>query len=293
MRRSIGKISAMLFAGVVMAGMSTGVSAAVAPGFTGVSDLQYYENGQPSNKSGWVTYGKNHYYLNNGRAVTGWYTLPSFAGGKKTYRYYFGKKGNVSTDLYRTFGTTWMKKKLKVYVNLTTHNINLMAYNKQAKKYNIPVRAWVCSTARDGHSTRVGNYHLSRSSASSWFIYKRSNPHHYYQYKVKIHGTNMLFHSEMYRGTSKKKLLAYTYNGLGTNQSTRCIRQQCGNAYLLYRTAKVNKHSIPVKIYRSSDKGAFGVRTIQNSGGKISRKQRWDPTDPKFKNRKGSKWKEM
>ena len=73
----------------------------------------------------------------------------------------------------------------------------------------------------------------------------------------------------MYRGTSNKKLIASTYNGLGTNQTTACIRVQAGNARLIYDIAKTNRYSIPIRIYRSSNKGPFGKITLNDTTGKI------------------------
>ena len=73
----------------------------------------------------------------------------------------------------------------------------------------------------------------------------------------------------MYRGTSNKKLIASTYNGLGTNQTTACIRVQAGNAKLIYDIAKTNRYSIPIRIYRSSNKGPFGKITLNDTTGKF------------------------
>lgn len=259
---------------------------AVPPGFTGVYQLTYYKNGQPAPASGWVECKGDYYYFNQNRALTGWNYVKDLSGGKTVYKYYFDGNGVLSQNLFKTFGAKTRKQKLKVFVNLTTHNVTIYLYDKKKKKYNTPAKTWVCSTARDGKSTRKGNYYLAKGTATRWFIYKRSDPYHYYQYKVKIRGTNMLFHSEMYSGTSKSRLVTSTYNGLGTNQTTRCIRSQCGNAYLLYRIAKENKHSIPVKIYRSKNKGPFGKKTLANSGGRVKRGTRYDPTDPALTNYK-------
>ena len=105
----------------------------------------------------------------------------------------------------------------------------------------------------------------------------------YYQWGVLVGGTKSWIHSEMYRGTSNKKLIASTYNGLGTNQTTACIRVQAGNAKLVYDIAKTNRYSIPVRIYRSSNKGPFGKITLKDTTGKIPGNQKYDPTDPAFK----------
>lgn len=115
---------------------------------------------------------------------------------------------------------------------------------------------------------------------------KKSNPWHYYQWGVFVKGTRSWIHSEMYRGTSNKKLIASTYNGLGTNQTTACIRVQAGNAKLIYDIAKTNRYSIPIRIYRSSNKGPFGKITLNDTTGKIPGNQNYDPTDPAFKNKR-------
>ena len=257
--------------------------ATVPADFTGVYNLQFYKKGKPFKKTGWIKYNDYRYYLKNGQALTGWNYVQDLSGSSQKYKYYFSKTGRLSENLFKTFGARIRKRRMKVCVNLTTHNITIYLYDKKKHNYDIPAKSWVCSTARDGRSTVPGNYHLSKSSASAWFIYKKTDPYHYYQYKVKIHGTRMLFHSEMYTGTSKSKLATWTYNGLGTNQTTRCIRSQCGNAYLLYRIARENRYAIPVRIYRSSNKGPFGKKTLANSGGKLKNGQRYDPTDPKYR----------
>ena len=254
----------------------------VPANFTGIYKLRYYKKGKAVKVKGWKKIDKSYYFFKNNKALTGWKYVRDLSGSSKKYKYYFSKNGKLSQNLFKTFGAKVRKKKMKIFVNLTTHNTTIFLWDKKKKDYVIPAKTWVCSTARDGHSTTPGNFHLSKSSASSWFIYTRSNPYHYYQYKVKIHGTNMLFHSEMYSGTKKSKLVVSTYNDLGKNQTTRCIRSQCGNAYLLYRIAKENKHSIPVRIYRSSNKGPFGKKTLANSGGRLKKGTRYDPTDPKL-----------
>lgn len=81
---------------------------------------------------------------------------------------------------------------------------------------------------------------------------------------VFIKGNTQLVHSEMYRGTSNKKLIASTYNGLGTNQITACIRVQAGNAKLIYDIAKTNRYRILSHLRsqtRTSSEGNFNDTT--------------------------------
>lgn len=251
--------------------------------FTGIMNNKFYRRGVFTNYTGWKNWNGNRYYLKKGKAVTGWRYLKDYSGSSTKYKYYFNKNGKLSMDLFKTFGSSYKKKKMKFQLNLTTHNITFMLYDNKTKKYDIPAKSIVCSTARDGRSTYVGNHYLSKGTARRWFIYKKSNPWHYYQWGVLVGGTKSWIHSEMYRGTSNKKLIASTYNGLGTNQTTACIRVQAGNAKLVYDIAKTNHYSIPVRIYRSSNKGPFGKITLNDTTGKIPSSQKYDPTDPAFK----------
>ena len=254
--------------------------------FTGISDNKYYKRGVFTKYTGWKNWKGNRYYLKKGKAVTGWKYLRDYSGSRTKYKYYFKKNGRLSKDLFKTFGSSYKKKRMKLELNLVTHNITFLLYDGKTNKYDIPAKTVVCSTARDGRSTYVGNHYLSKGTARSWFIYKKSNPWHYYQWGVFVKGTRSWNHSEMYRGTSNKKLIASTYNGLGTNQTTACIRVQAGNAKLIYDIAKTNRYSIPIRIYRSSNKGPFGKITLNDTTGKIPGNQNYDPTDPAFKNKR-------
>lgn len=254
--------------------------------FTGINDRKFYKNGVFYPITGWKNWNKDRYYLKKGIAVTGWNYIKDYSGSKTKYKYYFKKNGKLSMDLFKTFGSEYKKKKMKFQLNLTTHNLTFMLYDNKTGKYDIPAKTVVCSTARDGKSTYVGNHTLGKGSGSRWFIYKKSNPYHYYQWGVLVKGTRSWIHSEMYRGTSNKKLIASTYNGLGTRQTTACIRVQAGNAKLVYDISWANRYSIPVQIYRSNNKGPFGKITLDDTTGKIPNNQNYDPTDPAFKNKK-------
>lgn len=63
---------------------------------------------------------------------------------------------------------------MKLELNLVTHNITFLLYDGKTNKYDIPAKTVVCSTARDGRSTYVGNHYLSKGTARSWFIYKKA-----------------------------------------------------------------------------------------------------------------------
>ncbi len=250
--------------------------------FTGIANKKYYVNGVFNKKTGWLNWNSARYYLKSGKAVTGWKYLKDYSKSSTKYKYYFKKDGKLVTDLFKQFGSSYKKKRMKIRLNLTTHNITFYLYDYAKKQYIIPAKTVVCSTARDGKSTYVGNHYLAKSTARRWFIYKKSKPWHFYQWGVWVHGTKSWIHSEMYRSTNNRRLIADTYNGLGTNQTTACIRVQAGNAKLVYDIAKSNPYRVYVQIYRSSNRGPFGKVTLSSTTGKISKKQTYDPTDPAF-----------
>ena len=145
----------------------------------------------------------------------------------------------------------------------------------------------VCSTSRKAKGTKAySGCRLEKTSAVRWFIYKKSRPYHYYQWGVKVKHGNFYFHSARYTTTNNRKLEVGLYNDLGTNQTTTSVRLQAVNAKLIYDIAKTNRYSIPIRIYRSSNKGPFGKITLKDTTGKIPGNQNYDPTDPAFKNKR-------
>lgn len=121
--------------------------------FTGISDNKYYKRGVFTKYTGWKNWKGNRYYLKKGKAVTGWKYLRDYSGSRTKYKYYFKKNGRLSKDLFKTFGSSYKKKRMKLELNLVTHNITFLLYDGKTNKYDIPAKTVVCSTARDGRST--------------------------------------------------------------------------------------------------------------------------------------------
>ena len=130
--------------------------------FTGISDNKYYKRGVFTKYTGWKNWKGNRYYLKKGKAVTGWKYLRDYSGSRTKYKYYFKKNGRLSKDLFKTFGSSYKKKRMKLELNLVTHNITFLLYDGKTNKYDIPAKTVVCSTARDGRSTYVGNHYLPK-----------------------------------------------------------------------------------------------------------------------------------
>lgn len=256
--------------------------------YSGIVGRKWYKKGKFQKVTGWKKINNAIYYLQKGVAVTGWNRLKSYSGGSSKYKYYFKKNGRLVTDLFSLKRSYYIKQNMKIRVNLTTHNTTFYIYNNQTKAYDIPALSAVCSTSRTYNGTKPGHFRLEKTSARKWFIYKKSNPWHYYQYGVHIKGSKSWFHSTMYRTTNKKSLIvtgSSGYNRLGTNQTTACIRHQAGVAKLIYDiSTKTNKKArVWVDIYRSSNKGPFGKITLSDTTGKLKSSQKYDPTDPSFK----------
>lgn len=273
---------------------------------TGVVNLQYYKAGKPTSVTGWkkmnsrgMYNGAAVYYFKKGKAVTGWHYLKSYGGGSAKYKYNFRSNGTLRTNLFAWKRSYYIKQKLYIKTNLTTHNTTIYVYDKATGKYDIPAITAVCSTSRKKNGTRpVKKTYIQKTSARKWFIYKKSNPWHYYQYGVLINGSASWYHSTMYKTKKANSLVNPTsssgYNYLGTNQTTACIRQQAGMARLIYDIAVMNrqpraslkkqKERVWVDIYRSGDKGPFGKITLKDSSSKLKSGVKKDPTDPKYGN---------
>ena len=253
---------------------------------TNVVNNQYYENGVPFTGTKWVKIGKNIYYIENGQAVTGWRYLPSYSGGTMKYKYCFKKNGVLNTNLFATNYKKYIKVPMTIDVNIRTHTVTFLMYNKATKKYDIPLKSCVCATSRKKLIT--GNYRLEKTSAERWFIYKKSKPWHYYQWKVHIKGTAVNFHSSQYYTTNNRRLNAGIYNLLGTSCTTYCVRVQAVNAKLIYdiSTKTYKKARVWVKMHINKNNGPFGQVTLEDTTGKVKKSQRYDPTDPMIKKKK-------
>ena len=251
--------------------------------YTGVVSRKYYKNGKAQNVSGGRKIGNSVYYFKKGVAVTGWKRLKSYGGGTAKYKYYFKKNGRLVMDLFSVNRNYYIKQKMKIRVNLTTHNTTFYIYDNQTKDYTIPALTAICSTSRTRTGTPTGHFRLEKTSARKWFIYTKSNPYHYYQYGVHIKGSKSWFHSTMHRTTSRNSLIvngAAGYNKLGTNQTTACIRHQAGVAKLIYdiSTKTYRKARVWVDVYRSGTQGPFGKITLAQTTGKLKSSQKYDPT---------------
>ncbi len=249
-----------------------------------VVDLVYYKNGQAqTDYTGWVKAGGSLYYINKGKALAnGYYAVKGYDCKSRAYTYAFAKDGRVITNFYglsKKYYNMYLKKKLQFEINLSSHTFTILMKDPRTGQYTIPLKSFVCATSRHYNGTPTGTYRLNKGFHLRWFIYRRSNPYHYYQWAVKVGNTNILIHSNMYYTTNNRRLVKKYYNLFGHNITTHCIRVQAVNAKMIYQIACKNKYPIKVRIYRSEDNpGPFGEITLNDTTGKTNKN--YDPTDP-------------
>ncbi|MCC8098470.1 MAG: hypothetical protein LIO78_00145 [Clostridiales bacterium] len=220
------------------------------------------------------------YYYVGGKKVTGWYYIER---NGSTYKYYFDPDdGHLVTNLYAYFGSSYKYKKCKLVVNKTTHNASLLGYDSSTNSYCIPYYSFIVSTAKKTANTPTGTYALSSNYHRKWFTFvdeDNDNKEYYYAYATLISGSGCWFHSEYYTVYgSLNSLSASTYNGLGTNQTSYCVRAQLYVAKLVYDIRDCYSGSIKVEIVANSVKGPFGKITLSSTTGKISSSTKTDPT---------------
>lgn len=153
-----------------------------------------------------------------------------------------------------------------IQVNKGTNVVTI--YSKDEKgKYNVPEKAFVCSTGVD---TPVGTFKTPNK-----FRWQPLQNDVWGQYCTQISG-NYLFHSVYYDTKNPADLNIRAYNLLGTTASHGCIRLTCGDAKWIYDNCALGT---TVKIINGSSKNdPLGKpKAMKISTG-------WDPTDPDPKN---------
>lgn len=166
--------------------------------------------------------------------------------------------------------TTPPKGNYLVKVNVA-HNC-VTVYEKDANgEYNVPVKAFVCSTAREGKTTPLGTF--KTSAKWDWAVMGDGT---YTQYVYRFNGA-YLFHSVPYFTKSHSNLEYEEYNKLGEAASAGCVRLRAIDAKWIYDNVGVGSTVI---VYRDeTSPGPLGKPSVE----KIpldSPYKGWDPTDP-------------
>lgn len=221
----------------------------------------------------------------------GWF-YEKYAG--KTYKFYYVNNKKV-TDLTKILkikeSNATNINKFYIEINRAASAVTIFMYNKETKKYDIPVKTCSVSVGADtwtnaGTSglnpdssyTPLGTYSICTNGTSVKYSMK---PMHepdgkilYARWTSHIVG-NVYFHSIAVPKDSHYALSPYTYNRLGSPASAGCIRMTVADAKWIYDYASTG--SI-VKVVKGNAKkpGPLGkAPTIKVQGG-----INYDPTDP-------------
>ena len=249
-----------------------------------VVDLVYYFNGVPQYQyTGWLAIGSSLYFINKGIALSnGYHLVPGYKCRTRKFSYKFDQDGTVVKNLFgvsREDYRQMIKMPMRFEINLATNTFTIYMKNPRTRTYDIPMKSFICCSSRHYNGTPTGNYTLNKGRRHRWFIYRRSNPYHYYQYSVKIGTTDVIIHSNMYYSTNNRRLVKKYYNQFGKNITTHCVRVQVVNAKMIYDIARKNRHKIKVKIYRNkANPGPYGKIRLSDTTGKTNKN--YDPTDP-------------
>lgn len=159
-----------------------------------------------------------------------------------------------------------------ILVNRVMNTVTIYAPGNDGY-YSVPVKAMICSTARQGHVTPLGRYSLI-SWRSEWRLMFDGT---YGQYATGFYG-NYLFHSICYTDDSHDAMKQESYNALGEAASMGCIRLETADAKWIFDNCPAGT---PVVIYDDpASPGPLGKpsKTVEHITDEMY--NGWDPTDP-------------
>lgn len=159
-----------------------------------------------------------------------------------------------------------------IMVNRAANTVTVYAMDEQGA-YTVPVRAMVCSTARQGYTTPLGSYRLAEFR-SEWRLMLDGT---YGQYATCFKG-HYLFHSVCYSTNSHDAMVRQAYNNLGSPASMGCVRLQTADAKWIFDNCPAGT---PVTIYDDADEpGPLGKPEPLIDEITEEAYNGWDPTDP-------------
>lgn len=252
-------------------------TAVMKTGWLELNGKKYYMNPVKTSstygaaKTGWVKIQGYWYYFNtDGTMKTGWLTLAD-SNGNATKYYLDPTTGKMATGTKVIAGVTYnfgTSGKIKVTLSGSwSIHVNRKKCCITIYKGSTPVKAMICSTAKNGTSTPTGTFRLldklrwHELIGPSWG-----------QYCSHI-TSDILFHSVTYsRYRDNHSLFTSAYNNLGSPASAGCIRLQVIDAKWMYENLPVG-----TKVVISDNEAMpLGKPVIS----KIPSTQNYDPTDP-------------
>lgn len=224
-------------------------------------------------------------------AKNGWF-YEKYNG--KTYKFYY--KDNVKqTDLTKILGLSESnasnENHFYIEINRAACTVTVYAYDKDKKKYIIPVRTFAVSVGRDTRTNAgvgglnentsyspIGTFSICSNGTSAKFtlkpMYEPDGSTCYARWASHIVG-NVYFHSIAVGAQSHYALSASNFNRLGSAASAGCIRMQVADAKWIYDYASLGS-TVKIVVGDSSHPGPLGKPKLIKISGSIN----YDPTDP-------------
>ena len=159
-----------------------------------------------------------------------------------------------------------------IKVNRAWNTVTVYTHDENGQ-YTVPVKAMICSTARKGYVTPLGQYRLEQRR-SEWRLMLDGT---YGQYATQFYG-NYLFHSICYEDDRHDAMKRDSYNNLGNAASMGCVRLETQDAKWIFDNCPAGT---PVTIYEDYDSpGPLGKpnKTVTYIPTEVH--NGWDPTDP-------------
>ncbi len=221
----------------------------------------------------------------------GWY-YEKYAGKKYKFYYINNEKQTDLTKILKLKKSDASNTNLfYIEVNRAACNVTIYMYDKDTKKYDIPVKTCPVSVGsdiwtdagtsglnEDSSYTPLGNYSICTNGQSVKYTLKEMHEPDgrilYARWTTHIVG-NVYFHSIAVSAKSHYSLPASTYNRLGSPASAGCIRMAVADAKWIYDYASTGSK---VKIVKGNSKkpGPLGKGSVIKNQGGIN----YDPTDP-------------
>ncbi|MBE5921184.1 MAG: L,D-transpeptidase [Lachnospiraceae bacterium] len=157
-----------------------------------------------------------------------------------------------------------------IKVNVALNCVTVYGMDEYGQ-YSIPVRAMVCSTAREGKVTPVGQF--TTSDMYEWRLMVDST---YSQYAIRING-KIMFHAVPCYSQSKDDIETVEFNKLGDPASLGCIRLCVADAKWIYDNCP---QGTGVEVYENSTNSGPLGKPVMVKIPEDSPYANWDPTDP-------------
>lgn len=162
----------------------------------------------------------------------------------------------------------------KIMVNRAANCVTVYE-SDAAGEFTVPVKAFLCSTGREGHETPLGSF-----KTSNYYSWRLMVDGSYGQYAVRFN-KGIMFHSVPYYTKNAGNMEWEQYNLLGEAASLGCVRLTCADAKWIYDNCKKGTE---VVVYDDAEnpgplgKPAEVKLTAENP------MKKWDPTDTNSQN---------